>query len=182
MRKVNWLLHSNNTANNWKRWNLKPELSGFKIHTFSPYYVHCAKCEKCPSLCLTGISFPSPSQVLPPSPNCPWSSSKYNISLKFLTAVCHSFLRSAVLVTYVLNHELFDTRVRVSPEAKYFAPSLHPVSPEAEQFAPSRYLIKSLQLNRGSLRSHMENSVQCNPGIIYLLTCLYSRSCSRHWV
>ena len=87
-----------------------------------------------------------------------------------------------VPVTYILNHESFDNKVGVTPETEYFAPGLHPVSSEAEHFVPNRYLIKSLVLNRGSLRSQMENSVQFNPKIIYLLTSFYSRSCSRHWV
>lgn len=143
------------------------------------YTVLISPSEKCPSLCLTEITFPSPSQVLPP-PNPPWSSSKGNISLKIFTAVCSSFLHSTVLQCLCLIMVSL-TQGRGFPWSKVLCAKFT-VSPEAEHFAPCRYLIKTLKLNRRSLRSHMENSVQCNPGIIYLLMCLSVKSCSWYWV
>lgn len=125
---------------------------------------------KCPCLYLTKTTFPGPSQVLSPSESlfdspiqmwCLPQNPHSNVSL------IHT--QHCAPVTYVLPHEVLDTRVRVASETEPFAPSLCPVSSEAEHFAPNRYLIKSVELNRGSLRSQMENSVQFNPGIIYLL-------------
>lgn len=50
--------------------------------------------EKCPSLYLTKLTFPGPSQVLSPSKKSLWSPCTCDVFLRILTAVCHSFVPS----------------------------------------------------------------------------------------